>query len=185
MSKPTDSGARVMAACLELTRTHHMAQREAIAELAGVSVNIVDIHTRHLCDTGQLIRFSRGVYIHPGDIRDDYPVSVEVLHDGSHKIECGDQIMILSQHFAWLLKLGLGANCLSGRDASMLSSMDGGLTITKLLHGGMLVEVEQDGETKIMELTPREARLLKQIMGGQDDAVLIVGSKKLSPKKVD
>lgn len=108
MVKKTDSRQRILDAAAEATRENGFVTREELAQRSGLLQGIVDDHTKRMCQTGDLIRRTRGVFVHPCGTRDDCHVSVSVLLDGSMKLEVGDNVMDLTPKEARLLKMALG-----------------------------------------------------------------------------
>lgn len=155
--RKSDARDRILAAAAEATESEGFITREELAHRSNLPQHIVDDHTGRMCDRGDLVRRTRGVFIHPAARRQDNPVSVSVMARGWHKIECGNQTMLLPFREAMRLKMALGNS--GGKEIH--DDDEKHVTATALLDGSMKIEHGDDE----MELTPREARLLKMMLG--------------------
>ena len=87
---------QILDAVHDLHNTEQMVTREALRELTGLSLTIIDDRLATLVDDGDLIRKSRGVFLpavlHPPA----RPISKTVMPDGLVKIEIGDEVLTLT-----------------------------------------------------------------------------------------
>lgn len=87
---------QILDAVHDLHNTEQMVTREALRELTGLALTIIDDRLATLVDDGALIRKSRGVFLpavlHPPA----RPISKTVMPDGLVKIEIGDEVLTLT-----------------------------------------------------------------------------------------
>ncbi len=87
---------QILDAVQDLHNTEQMVTREALRELTGLALTIIDDRLATLVDDGALIRKSRGVFVpailHPPA----RPISKTVMPDGLVKIEIGDEVLTLT-----------------------------------------------------------------------------------------
>jgi len=158
--KLSDSRPRVIAACLELTEKNGVANYAQLMLATGLSLDIIKYHTRRAADLEDpLIRVGPGAYRHIAGARQDYPVTISVLEDCSVLIERGAQAMRLTQGQAQRMWLALGSRGGIGKSATV--DAGGPISVTVLLDGSMKLEAGDE----VMDLTPREARLLRAAIG--------------------
>ena len=87
---------RILDAVHDLHNTEQMVTREALRELTGLTLTIIDNRLATLVDDGLLIRKSRGVFV-PAVIHPPArPISKTVMPDGLVKIEIGDEVLTLT-----------------------------------------------------------------------------------------
>jgi hypothetical protein len=95
MTEPKTSDA-VLEAVQDLHASEHLVTREALAEVTGLRLSIIDDRLTHLVNIGQVIRRQRGVFepaeIHPAA----RAVSPTLLPGGLVKIEIGDEVITLT-----------------------------------------------------------------------------------------
>lgn len=156
--RKSDARDRILAAAAEATESEGFITREELAHRSNLPQHIVDDHTGRMCDRGDLVRRTRGVFIHPAARRQDNPVSLRVLARGLHKIECGKQIMLLPFREAVRLKMALGG---AGGNEIIDDDGDDHVIVTALLDGSLKIERGDD----VIDLTPKEARLLRGFFG--------------------
>ena len=157
--KRSDARPRILHACKLLTESEKKGASYAdIREITGLSLSIVKDHAQRMKDTGALIWVADGFYRHP-ETREEFPVSVSVLRDGRHRIECGPRSMTISQGSARLLKMAFGNHGSVGKSSTL--DLDDEVTITVLLDGSAKLECGDE----VMELTAIGARLLRAAVG--------------------
>jgi hypothetical protein len=95
MTEPKTSDV-VLEAIQDLHASEHLATREALTEITGMKLSIIDDRLTHLVNTGQVIRRQRGVFepamTHPAA----RAISKTILPDGLVKIEIGDEVLTLT-----------------------------------------------------------------------------------------
>ncbi len=87
---------QILDAVQDLHNAEQMVTREALREITGLTLTIIDDRLAALVDDGGLIRKSRGVFVpailHPPA----RPISKTVMPDGMVKIEIGDCVLDLT-----------------------------------------------------------------------------------------
>ncbi len=87
---------QILDAVQDLHNQEQMVTREALQEVTGLKLTIIDDRLATLVDDGLLIRKSRGVFVpailHPPA----RPISKTVMPDGMVKIEIGDCVLDLT-----------------------------------------------------------------------------------------
>jgi hypothetical protein len=95
MTEPKTSDV-VLEAVQDLHANEHLATREALAEVTGLKLSIIDDRLTHLVNVGQVIRRQRGVFepamTHPAA----RAISKTILPGGLVKIEIGDEVITLT-----------------------------------------------------------------------------------------
>ena len=87
---------QILDAVQDLHNQEQMVTREALRELTGLTLTIIDDRLATLVDDGELIRKSRGVFV-PAVIHPPArPISKTVMPDGLVKIEIGDEVLTLT-----------------------------------------------------------------------------------------
>ena len=80
----------IMAAARELSAANHLVTREALSEITGLKLSIVDDRVKYLTDHGQLNKRQRGVYEPADNFGAPRVIFHAVLPNNAHKIEIGD-----------------------------------------------------------------------------------------------
>lgn len=87
---------QLLDAVQDMHNAEQMVTREALREVTGLSLTIIDDRLGVLVDDGLIIRKSRGVFVpavlHPPA----RPISKTVMPDGLVKIEIGDEVLTLT-----------------------------------------------------------------------------------------
>lgn len=87
---------QILDAVQDMHNAQQMVTREALRELTGLTLTIIDDRLATLVDDGLLIRKSRGVFV-PAVIHPPArPISKTVMPDGLVKIEIGDEVLTLT-----------------------------------------------------------------------------------------
>jgi len=87
---------QILDAVQDMHNAEQMVTREALRELTGLTLTIIDDRLATLVDDGLLIRKSRGVFV-PAVIHPPArPISKTVMPDGLVKIEIGDEVLTLT-----------------------------------------------------------------------------------------
>lgn len=106
----SDTRSKILIAAKDLTEDHNVFSKDQLAEKSGVGLDLINDHFKRMIPNGDLIRVSPGAFVYPGvKMRQELPVSVTVMVDGTHKIERGDNELVLSRIEARLLKMALGS----------------------------------------------------------------------------
>lgn len=79
-----------------LTATGRTAHRLTIADITGLKLSIVDDHLKRMRSDGRLKLIERGKYIAIPLAREDRLISHTMLPDWTHKVEIGDDVMVLT-----------------------------------------------------------------------------------------
>lgn len=96
---PRTSRQQVLQAIRDLRAAHRQASRQAIADVLGVKLSIVDEHVKNLKDEGHIITVIAGIF-EAVDTRPDRAVSGTWTEDELgrtvYKLEVGDHCLDLS-----------------------------------------------------------------------------------------
>lgn len=158
--RKSDSRPQVMHACKILTESPASgATYAAIREMTGLSLSVIKDHAQRAYETGDLIRAADGFYRTPPPAREHCNVYINVMPDGSHRIQCGDRQITITRGSAWLMKMALGNHGGMGRTPAL--STDDEVFVSVLLDGSMKIECGD----QLLELSSLEARLLRAAIG--------------------
>ena len=86
----------VLDAVRDMHAQEQIVTREALAELTGLKLSLIDDRTRALVDEGQLLRMQRGVFVPAAAHPPARAMSKTLLGDGWVKIEIGDDVLTLT-----------------------------------------------------------------------------------------
>jgi hypothetical protein len=95
MTEPKTSDA-VLEAVQDLHANEHLVTREALAEVTGLKLSIIDDRLTYLVNTGQIVRRQRGVFEPAMTHPPARAISKTILSDGTVKIEIGDEVLTLT-----------------------------------------------------------------------------------------
>ena len=87
---------QILDAIQYLHNAEQMVTREALQEVTGLKLSIVDDRTAVLVDEGLVIRKGRGVFVPAVQHPPARPISKTVMPDGAVKIEIGDTVLDLT-----------------------------------------------------------------------------------------
>lgn len=87
---------QILDAIHDLHNAEQMVTREALQEVTGLKLTIVDDRTRVLVDEGMVIRKGRGVFVPAVQHPPARPISKTLMPDGTVKIEIGDDVLTLT-----------------------------------------------------------------------------------------
>lgn len=156
----SDARQKVLHACRMLTDSPTGgASYAGIQEITGLSLAIVKDHAHRMRDAGELTWVANGFYRVSPRLREQHPVCINVLHDGSHRIRCGDREVTISKGSAILLKMACG-NHGTLKNQKWIE-LDDEVFLTVLLDGSVLIECGD----QVLELSSIEARLLRAAIG--------------------
>lgn len=88
--------ALVLEAVQDLYNQEQIVTREALAELTGLKLSVIDDRLGTLADDGAILRVQRGVYVPAPRHPPARPMSKTVMPDGMVKIEIGDDVLTLT-----------------------------------------------------------------------------------------
>lgn len=87
---------QILDAIQDLHNAEQMVTREALQEVTGLKLTIIDDRTAVLVDEGAVIRKGRGVFAPAVQHPPARPISKTVMPDGAVKIEIGDTVLDLT-----------------------------------------------------------------------------------------
>ena len=87
---------QVLDAIVDLHNAEQMVTREAIQEITGLKLTIIDDRVAVLVDEGLVIRKGRGVFVPAVQHPPARPISKTVMPDGAVKFEIGDTVLDLT-----------------------------------------------------------------------------------------
>ncbi len=87
---------QILDAIQDLHNAEQMVTREALQEVTGLKLSIVDDRTAVLVDEGLVIRKGRGVFVPAVQHPPARPISKTLMPDGTVKIEIGDTVLDLT-----------------------------------------------------------------------------------------
>ena len=94
--RPRSTTDAILDAALELHQQEQPITREAVAQITGLKMTVVDDRLSTLVDNGQLMRVQRGIYLPAPVYEDARAISRTLLPDGRSKIEIGDCLLTLT-----------------------------------------------------------------------------------------
>ena len=87
---------QILDAIQDLHNAEQMVTREALQEVTGLKLTIIDDRVAVLVDEGLVIRKGRGVFVPAVQHPPARPISKTVMPDGAVKIEIGDTVLDLT-----------------------------------------------------------------------------------------
>ena len=87
---------QILDAIQDLHNAEQMVTREALQEVTGLKLTIIDDRTAVLVDEGAVIRKGRGVFVPAVQHPPARPISKTQMPDGTVKIEIGDVVLDLT-----------------------------------------------------------------------------------------
>ncbi len=87
---------QILDAIQDLHNREQMVTREALQELTGLKLTIIDDRVAALVDEGLVIRKNRGVFVPAEQHPPARPISKTVMPNGMIKIEIGDVVLDLT-----------------------------------------------------------------------------------------
>lgn len=87
---------QILDAIHDLHNAEQMVTREALQELTGLKLTIIDDRTAILVDEGLVLRKGRGVFLPAVQHKPARPISKTAMPDGTVKIEIGDVVLELT-----------------------------------------------------------------------------------------
>lgn len=86
----------VYEAVCDLHAQEQVVTREALQEVTGLKLSIIDDRIATLIDEGEVLRRNRGVFVPAVQHPPARPISKTVMPDGMVKIEIGDEVLELT-----------------------------------------------------------------------------------------
>jgi len=87
---------QILDAIHDLHNAEQMVTREALMEVTGLKLTIIDDRVGVLVDDGLVIRLGRGVFVPAARHPPARPISKTLMPDGTVKIEIGDTVLDLT-----------------------------------------------------------------------------------------
>lgn len=87
---------QILDAVQELHNQEQIVTREALLEVTGMKLTIIDDRLATLVDRGDILRKGRGVFVPAVQHPPSRPISKTVMPDGMVKIEIGDEVLQLT-----------------------------------------------------------------------------------------
>jgi len=87
---------QILDAIQDLHNHEQMVTREALMEVTGLKLTVIDDRVAVLVDDGLVIRLGRGVFVPAVRHPPARPISKTLMPDGTVKIEIGDTVLDLS-----------------------------------------------------------------------------------------
>jgi hypothetical protein len=87
---------QVFDAVCDLTASEQVVTREALQDVTGLKLTVIDDRIATLVDDGLVIRRNRGVFIPAPQHPPARPISKTILPNGMVKIEIGDEVLELT-----------------------------------------------------------------------------------------
>jgi len=87
---------QILDAIQDLHGAEQLVTREALLEVTGLKLTIIDDRVATLVDEGAVIRKGRGVFVPATQHPPARPISKTVMPDGMIKIEIGDMVLELT-----------------------------------------------------------------------------------------
>ena len=90
------SRAEVYSAIFEMHSQEQIVTRETLAAVMGLPLRIIDDNVGALCDSGQVSRVQRGVFV-PTEVHPvSRVISLTMLPDETIKLDIGDEVLTLT-----------------------------------------------------------------------------------------
>lgn len=112
--KPREDTSNIIySAALDLHQSGQVITREALSQITGQKMSVVDDRLKVLVDDGFLRRVERGVFLPIFKHHETRVISKTILPDGSIKIDIGDEVLELTPHEAMILGKNLIGEAMS------------------------------------------------------------------------
>jgi hypothetical protein len=102
----------VLDAVQDLYTQEQIVTREALHELTGLKMSIIDDRLKHLADEGQIHRMQRGVFVPVIQHPPARQISHTELPDGTVVLDVGDEVLHLTPKEARTMATMLGARAI-------------------------------------------------------------------------
>ena len=136
----------------DLHNAEHLVTREALQEVTGLKLTIIDDRVATLVDEGAVIRKGRGVFVPAIQHPPARPISKTVMPDGMVKIEIGDMVLDLTP-----------------KEDRALASLQAGTAVQFAA-----IETGQELSTLVAAMRTRVAKLEAQLRKDKGDKQLVI-----------
>ena len=136
----------------DLHNAEQLVTREALQEVTGLKLTIIDDRVATLVDEGAVIRKGRGVFVPAIQHPPARPISKTVMPDGMVKIEIGDDVISLTP-----------------REDRTLASIQAGTAVQFAA-----IETGKELSTLVAALRTRVAKLEAQLREAKGDKQLVI-----------
>ena len=136
----------------DLHNAEQLVTREALQEVTGLKLTIIDDRVATLVDEGAVIRKGRGVFVPAIQHPPARPISKTVMPDGMIKIEIGDMVLDLTP-----------------KEDRALASLQAGTAVQFAA-----IETGQELSTLVAAMRTRVAKLEAQLRKDKGDKQLVI-----------
>lgn len=136
----------------DLHNAEQLVTREALQEVTGLKLTIIDDRVATLVDEGAVIRKGRGVFVPAIQHPPARPISKTVMPDGMIKIEIGDMVLELTP-----------------KEDRALASLQAGTAVQFAA-----IETGQELSTLVAAMRTRVAKLEAQLREAKGDKQLVI-----------
>ena len=136
----------------DLHNAEQLVTREALQEVTGLKLTIIDDRVATLVDEGAVIRKGRGVFVPAIQHPPARPISKTVMPDGMIKIEIGDMVLELTP-----------------KEDRALASLQAGTAVQFAV-----IETGQELSTLVAAMRTRVAKLEAQLRKDKGDKQLVI-----------
>ena len=136
----------------DLHNAEQLVTREALQEVTGLKLTIIDDRVATLVDEGAVIRKGRGVFVPAIQHPPARPISKTVMPDGMVKIEIGDMVLDLTP-----------------KEDRALASLQAGTAVQFAA-----IETGQELSTLVAAMRTRVAKLEAQLRKDKGDKQLVI-----------
>lgn len=143
---------QILDAIHDLHNAEQLVTREALQEVTGLKLTIIDDRVATLVDEGAVIRKGRGVFVPAIQHPPARPISKTVMPDGMIKIEIGDMVLELTP-----------------KEDRALASLQAGTAVQFAA-----IETGQELSTLVAAMRTRVAKLEAQLREAKGDKQLVI-----------
>ena len=143
---------QILDAINDLHGAEQLVTREALQEVTGLKLTIIDDRVATLVDEGAVIRKGRGVFVPAIQHPPARPISKTVMPDGMVKIEIGDMVLELTP-----------------KEDRALASLQAGTAVQFAA-----IETGQELSTLVAAMRTRVAKLEAQLRKDKGDKQLVI-----------
>lgn len=145
---------QILDAIVDLHNAEQMVTREALQEVTGLKLTIIDDRVAVLVDEGSVLRKGRGVFEPAAKHPPARPISKTQMPDGTVKIEIGDDVLTLTPREDRILaKLQAGV-------AVELAAIDSGKEVAVLVASMRTRIGRLEAQLRAKEAEERQMNLL-------------------------
>ena len=143
---------QILDAINDLHGAEQLVTREALQEVTGLKLTIIDDRVATLVDEGAVIRKGRGVFVPAIQHPPARPISKTVMPDGMIKIEIGDMVLELTP-----------------KEDRALASLQAGTAVQFAA-----IETGQELSTLVAAMRTRVAKLEAQLREAKGDKQMVI-----------